>query len=130
MQIIDGYEINIAQQPNFIWEIRVKSPLGHNFFGKISAGNLNEQVAYEIFKENKKQFILELGSEDCQIIKEEVQKPKEEIKNENNTTPEIAVAESGTSGVGNDGVPSEPAQQESNRIETRGNDKASAPSNN
>lgn len=107
--IIEGYDINISQKQMFNWEIRVKTPLGHTFFGSISAGNLNEQMAYEVFKENKKQFILDLSPEDCYVIKEEAQKPtppeeiKEEIKNEASTNVESPLPETGENKVGHSG---------------------------
>ena len=67
--LIEGFDVNIQNLGNFVWQINIKNPDGINFVGQVQSPQLNEEIAYhQIWKQNCKQFHVLLESK-TEIIK-------------------------------------------------------------
>jgi hypothetical protein len=76
--IIDNHDIAIKQLNPISWEITVKCPSGVTMFGRVRIPQLDEQLAYKIFRQNVKNFAI-----DAEVISVTVEEVKDEVKEEN-----------------------------------------------
>ena len=66
--LIEEHEINLVRLSPIDWEIKVKTPSGISFVGKIQSHHLNEAAAFNIFKQNYRQFVIDLDKDSCSTV--------------------------------------------------------------
>lgn len=75
---IDNHDITIKQLNPIAWEIYVKCPSGVTMFGRIRTPQLNEQLAYEIYKQNIKNFAIDAEAISVMVEEEKAVEKVEE----------------------------------------------------
>lgn len=78
--LIDAHDVTIKQLNPLAWEIHVECPSKVKMFGRVRIPQLNEEMAYQIYKQNIKKFAID--AETISVIVEEKieESPKEPEK--------------------------------------------------
>lgn len=60
MKEIDGFKVNVINVGNFQWVIQVDSPDKTRFITQVQAGQINEEMAYQHFKREGKNYFIDI----------------------------------------------------------------------
>lgn len=67
---IDNHDISIKQLNKITWEILVETPSKVKMFGRIKTPQLNEELAYKIYRENVKNFAIDVEVISVTLVEE------------------------------------------------------------